>query len=330
MELILCNNNLSVAYVVSLLYSNKNEKYILLTDQPNIEKFFLLLSVENINLQFLASSYEYWDIRLFKAKKFVKTLFSQNDIHKVRMYHQAFGGLYNWIAYYANKKGVCVEYNRIVKDQKYPKAHFTFNVLNLKLQYLFLFNTSINVLDRGNKTFMPKLSKKFFNKNNVHEIKLEVNNDIIQSISQQIACKLGLENNSNTVVLLTGSVISTKQVDISEYVIKTESLINYIGSENIVCKCHPRFDDEIEAEKKLQHIPSYIPMEFLLPYFNIFVGYNSTVLLQAVKNGKIAISLLDYYNPISVERRNQWYSYFSDGKIVLIKKNKDLKTYLSC
>ena len=324
MELILCNTNLSVTSVVSLVLSNKLENFIVLTDQPNIESFFQLLSFSNVSLQYLPSEYRFFDKGIYKAKSWIKDLFIKNQITKVRMFHQAYGGFYNWIVYYSNKRNVTVEYNRVLRDQQYPRAKTSLYVIKERLRYNILFKADVDVLDRGNRLLMPKLSKKFYEKYNICEVKFDVDAEIINKVANTIMNRLGLHFEQSLVVLLTGSILKTMQVDYDEYNIKTKKLIEFIGRKNIVCKCHPRFTDELEEEKKLPHIPSYVPMEFLIPYFDVFIGYNSTVLVQASHLGKKSISLLDYYRPISEDRRNKWYPYFRDAKIFFIKDVDEL------
>lgn len=217
-----------------------------------------------------------------------------------------------------------IEYNRVLKDQQYPPANKSLHVLKEKIKYAYLFKTDVHILDRGNKTLMPKLSKAFYRKNNVCEVAIKVNTDVVDNVSKFIIKRLNIELTSSSVILLTGSVVGTNQVSKEEYEIKTRKLIEYIGSKNIVCKCHPRFSDETDEEKELPHIPSFVPLEFLLPYYNTFIGYNSTILNQATSLGKTAISLIDYYTPVSVERRDRWHSYLSQN-VLFIKNINEIK-----
>lgn len=324
MELALCNTNLCVTYAISLFFSNKTEKYLVLTDQPNIEKFFNFLPLNNVDIYYLPSSYKIFSFDLYKAKKYIKELLLNNSIRKVHIFHQAYGGFYNWIVYAANKLHIEIEYNRVLKDQQYPPANKSLHVLKEKIKYAYLFKTDVHILDRGNKTLMPKLSKAFYRKNNVCEVAIKVNTDVVDNVSKFIIKRLNIELTSSSVILLTGSVVGTNQVSKEEYEIKTRKLIEYIGSKNIVCKCHPRFSDETDEEKELPHIPSFVPLEFLLPYYNTFIGYNSTILNQATSLGKTAISLIDYYTPVSVERRDRWHSYLSQN-VLFIKNINEIK-----
>lgn len=75
MELALCNTNLCVTYAISLFFSNKTEKYLVLTDQPNIEKFFNFLPLNNVDIYYLPSSYKIFSFDLYKAKNILKNYY---------------------------------------------------------------------------------------------------------------------------------------------------------------------------------------------------------------------------------------------------------------
>ena len=166
-------------------------------------------------------------------------------------------------------------------------------------------------------------------KNNNHEVPAIVNDKIIENVSKAIIEKLGFNLNHSSVVLLTGSIIATNQVEKNEYELKLKELLKCIGEENVVYKYHPKFSGEVTEEKQLPHIPSFIPMEFLLPYFDVFIGYDSTLLNQAAQLGKTAISLVDYYTPINTERRDNWHCYLSND-VLFVKNIDELKSHLPC
>lgn len=327
MELILCNTNLSVTTVVTQLFSNKTEQFIVFTDQNNIFSFLKLLQIPNVRLYYIKSSYNIRRIyNLFIAKKQIKKFFNHySDIKKVHCYHQAFGGIFNWIITYAYQQGIIIEYNRVLSNQEYPEAKFSIKKIKIWFVYKVLFQTDVFILDRGNNTLMPKLHQLFYKRNKINECAIEVDNAIIKKVSQLVIQRLGLSLNESSIVYLSGSVIATKQVSLNEYTKKITTLIESLNKSTVICKCHPRFTDEIIEEQKLLHIPAFIPMEFLLPYFNVFIGYNSTILCKVAKSNKIAISLLDYFIPISKERRDLWYKYFGDAKVLRPKTINEIK-----
>lgn len=311
MQLILCNTNLAVTTVVCQIVRNPEKQFIVFTDVKNIHKFLSLIDLPNMELHFIISNFRYFAVwQIWQTRRLIKHIVSRRNITTVYCYHQAFGGLYNWIINHCHKIGCQMIYFRVLNKLELPKAKNDFNAIKIKIQYKFLFSTDIDVLDRGNRVYIPKLSSTFYRKNEIKEEKYTVDDNIINYMGQLVLTKLGIASSKGNILLLTGSVLATDQVTIKEYTKKIKELINTIGINHIIAKCHPRFGDEIEEEKKLIHLPSFIPMEFLMNHFNIFIGYNSTVLIEATNKGKIAISLLLYLTPINNVRRNRWFSYF--------------------
>ena len=49
-------------------------------------------------------------------------------------------------------------------------------------------------------------------------------------------------------------------------------------------------------------VPSYIPGNLIVNYFDVCIGNHSTMLVEAAIAGKLAISLLDYYNQDSKQK----------------------------
>lgn len=319
MELLLCNTNLAVTTVVCQLVKHPDKQFMVLTDVKNIFTFLSLIAPSNMELHFIKSDYSLLSLwELLKKRREIKALVAKSEIDNVYCYHQAFGGFYNWIITYCHKRGCKITYYRLLENLTLPHAK-GLNAFKLRMIYSFLYSTDIVALDRGNSYMLPKLSSTFYQKNKINEERYLVDEKIIEKVAQIILCKLGLTINGHVVLLLTGSVLDTEQVTMTEYSQKIKKLIEHIGSNRIIAKCHPRFTDETEEEKKLAHIPFYIPMEFLLDYFKIFIGYNSTILKIAADKGHTAISLISYMKPVDGKRRDNWYIYFGKSNIVYPK-----------
>lgn len=330
MQLILCNTNLAVTTVVCQIVRNPEKQFIVFTDTRNIYKFLSLINLPNMELYFIISNFRYFAIwQIWQTKRLIKHIVARKNITTVYCFHQAFGGLYNWIINHCHKIGCQVIYFRVLNRLELPKAKNDFNAIKIKIQYKFLFSTDIDVLDRGNKVYIPKLSDTFYRKNEIKEEKYIVDENIINHIGQLALTKLRINLSKGDILLLTGSVLATNQVATEEYTKKIKIIINTIGLNHIIAKCHPRFNDEIEEEKKLFHLPSFIPMEFLMNHFNTFIGYNSSVLIEAANNNKTAISLLLYLMPINNTRRNRWFSYFKDNHILFPKNIAEIKKLIS-
>lgn len=326
MELILCNTNLAVTTVVCQIKLQPEKEFLILTDQTNIFLFFKTLALPNITLIHINSSFGLKDIiSLIRTKLKIKKIINKFGIEGCYMYHQAFGDLYNWAIHYCHKIGLPITYFRQLSEIKHPKASFSLETIKLYFKYNVLYSCNIEVIDRGNNHLIPKLSKSFIKDNDIQEKQYQINKDVIKNIANILITKLNINISSNKVILLTGSVMATNQVTKEEYALKIKELIEHIGKDNVICKCHPRFNDETELEKMLPHIPGFIPMEFLLEYFNVFIGYNSTILIEAANNKKKAISLINYFKPTNYQRRDRWFSYFGKSKIIYPQQIKDIE-----
>lgn len=319
MELLLCNTNLAVTTVVCQLVKQPDKKFIVFTDVKNIYTFLSLIAPSNMELHFIESNYGLMSLwGLFKKREKIKTLVVNKGINNVYCYHQAFGGFYNWIISYCHKQGCKITYYRLLDNLVLPPAK-GLRAFKLKMIYRLIYSTDIVVLERGNSYILPKLSLTFYRENEINEDRYLVDEEVIEKVSQKVLSNLGLTINEYAILLLTGSVLDTGQVSIQEYSQKIKDLIQNVGSNRIVAKCHPRFNDETCDEKKLAHIPSYIPMEFLLGYFKVYIGYNSTILKIAADKGLTAISLVSYMEPVDEERRDKWYIYFGKSNIIYPK-----------
>lgn len=329
MDLILCNTNMAVTTVVCQMAKEPTKKFVVFTDVKSIYSFLSLLSPTNMDLHFVESVFScsnYW--RIIKLKKWVKSIVATEHVNKVYCYHQAFGGFYNWIIHYCARQDCKVIYYRILNNLILPTAKCNFETLKTKWIYKLLFSTEVKILDRSNHTYIPKLTDAFYHKNCITEKRYIIDETIISEAAQTVISKLGIDTGIASVVLLTGSVVDTGQVTKDEYAKKISQLIVQIGEGHIVAKCHPRFTDETKEEKKLAHLPSFIPMDFLLDRFNVFIGYNSTVLREAASKGKMAISLIEYLTPINIERRDHWYSYFDGSNIIFLKNIAEISNLI--
>jgi hypothetical protein len=93
-DLLICNSNMFVPYVLSEILENKEKKYIVISDTKNIVRFFHELTIDNIVF------YEYgggrvWPIHLQKLK--MKLFLSAYIINRIVFYHAEFGELANWL-----------------------------------------------------------------------------------------------------------------------------------------------------------------------------------------------------------------------------------------
>jgi hypothetical protein len=316
MELFLCANNISVKYVLCRIKEISPQKAIVFTDQHNIYQFFDYLKIDNVKVFFIQSSVKWYDLsQLYHLKQEVRQILAKgDDLNHVHMYHQAYGGFYNWIINYCHKLHVPTTYHRTVAPLQMPLAKVSLSSIKAKLIYKLYYSASIKPLDNG-RSITPKLSSSFFHDNNIKEAIATEDKETTLGYARQILKKTGIDINKNSLLLLTGCVVDSHLVCLEEYKEKMSLLLNKIQDTQIVCKCHPRFSDEIEDEKKLPHIPSFIPVNILLPFFSVVIGYSSFAILEAFNENVKSISLLDYFMPISTPKRDFYKDYLGNGII---------------
>lgn len=323
MKLLLFNTNLAARSVLS--YAESGEKLIVLTDQKGIYELMSLLDYQNVQLHFISAGYSLSQpSRLFKAKSSIRLLFNENKIDEVVFYHQAFGGFYNWIIWYAHQKHIPILYQRCVKPLETGQPDHSLRAIKHYLTYKLCYHTDVAMYTNGTKGTTPRLTDKFRKDNGVFEQWVFWKDENVKTSGKRVAEKLSLPPIKGKVLLLSGSVVATGAVESSVYENKMKELITAIGADEIICKCHPRFSDETEEEKVLPHIPAYIPMELLLQQFKVVIGYGSSVLLNAADNGQIAISLVDYLPEKSALRKDVFYDYFKGSKVIFIRSSQEL------
>lgn len=325
-ELLILSSNLAVRTVVTQVKMHPTTNYVILTDQLNIKKFLDFLDIPNSHIFLMKSSFKLQDIwGIYKQKRELKK-FLDFDFVKLHFYHQAYGDLFNWIIPYCHKKGVKIEHHRVMPAMHYPWLKMKWKDVLLTFQYRFFYKTDMKLMNEAG-LHSPYILPEFYRKNDVKEIELDIDEDVIKKCSLLIMEKLNVSNKAD-VVLLTGSVLSYKRVAEEEYNDKIKQIIMAVGKDRLVAKCHPRFDDESEVERTLTHIPSFIPMGFLLDFFTYFVGYTSTVLREAYLNGKTAVSLLEYLPAMDNDYKNYWYSYFQNINMLYPQTVGEIKEIL--
>ena len=316
MELFLCANNISVKYVLCRIKDISPEKSIVFTDQYNIFQFFDYLKIDNTQVFFIQSSVKWYGLLdLHRLKKKVRQILSKElDLNHVHMYHQAFGGFYNWIINYCHKLHVPITYHRRVAPLQMPIAKASLSSIKAKIIYKLYYSTSIETLDNG-RSITPKLAPSFFHNNSIKVAIATEDKETTIVYAREILKKTGIDIDKNSLLLLTGCVVDSNLICVEEYKKKMALLLNKIKDRQIVCKCHPRFSDEIEEEKELPHIPSFIPINILLSFFSVVIGYSSYALVEATQANVRSISLIDFFIPSSTEKRDNYRSYLGESVI---------------
>jgi hypothetical protein len=119
------------------------------------------------------------------------------------------------------------------------------------------------------------------------------------------------------ILLLEGGVVENGMVEKQELTTKIDNLIKGIHevapSKALAVKLHPRFSELYSRERSLPLIDSMIPANLLTTQIRCVIGYNSSLLYEAAEKGILAISLLDYFVPVSQEEKKQWKKYLGSN-----------------
>lgn len=321
MTLLICNSNLFVPHILTKVLNEPSSEFIVLVDQECLEKLFNFLNLSNIHLIRTINPSPKTPLKAKRIKQKLLDDLGCYHINDLIFFHNEFGDITNWLIQKLSPR-ITVYHAHIYDNLPYPKASNSLNKLKLKIKYLFLYNTSMDILYNGSR-LIPSLPKSFFIKNKIQTIQYTADYNIISNF---INNKLQIEpSNNKKNILLTGSVVATNQVNEEIYTKYIDNIINYIGTNNILSKCHPRFNDLFGEEKNLQQIPSFIPANIILNNFQCFIGFNSTLLVEAAINGKIAISLIDFIPSSNEMISKNWHIFFNNrlqGKgIIYYPKN---------
>ncbi|MBV3867591.1 hypothetical protein [Phocaeicola coprocola] len=322
MTLLICNSNLFVPVILTKILSNQEETFLVLVDQDCFKNLFEFLCLQNVILIITRNP----SIKqIYSTKKALLKQLNKYKITDIIFYHNEFGDISNWVIHKLSSKAQ-IYHGNIYDSLPYPII-YNFKGLKLKLKHQVLYHTNIDPKYNGNR-FIPSLSKKFFQNNHVHNIQCISNLTII---NKYLNHKLNIDQNK--ILLLTGSVVASHQIDEQTYTQYMNNIISTIGENRILSKCHPRFNDLFGQECKIQQIPSFIPANLILNNFEYFIGYNSTLLVEAAIAGKKAISLIDLIPAINPQTPQSWHTFFTnrlqkDYTIYFPKTIEELLSYI--
>lgn len=277
-----------VPYVMSEILRNKDKDYLVVTDTANIFQFFFKINLENASL-FKYGAKNRYDI--FDCKKKLMAEYAKYDVDRLIFFHAEFGELINWFIKKIHND-VEINYCKIYNSQPFPKASF-FKSIRLKLAQKLRWGMTVDALNKGN-AIIPSLPQSFFEKIKAKNINIEFDYDLLAPKMKTLLSKLNLSGN---IIFLNGTAVDTKQVGKEDYIEGIDCFIRRIGAQNIVAKCHPRFSSFYGIEKDLPQIPSYIPGNLIIDSFDVYIGYESTLLVEAAQAGKLAISTVYYLKP---------------------------------
>ena len=274
------------------LLMNQEKNYIVISDTENIRDFFQYIKIPNV----IYHHYEFQPHRdgwlsFIKRKNELLQFVSQYEIGSVVFFHSECGDMANWLLRKLSKN-ISIKYCKVYDTLPAPHAPLSLRKIKILLTQRVLWGEKMDIL--YDAYAFPSLPKSFFEEIHAETITMSVDRVLNNEYLKDILNDYDIKGN---IVLLTGTVIKDKIYTEEEYIPFIDELIEEIGLDNIVSKCHPRYKDLYGQEKKLKQVPSFLPGNVLLDCFDTYIGVESTLLVEAALAGKKAISILDWLKP---------------------------------
>ena len=324
-SLLICNSNMFVPTVLTEVLAHIESQYIVISDTKNICKLFEFLNIPNVIFHEYGVKGRF---DFYRAKKELYDFVTLYDIGKVVFFHTEFGGMANWLICKLSKR-IQIYFCKIYDPLPLSRAPWSLRVLKIHIKEYLYWGQRVEVLQKGYP--FPSLPRSFYEGIHSKTITMPVDQKLI---SQTVADKLNTEDVNAHILLLTGTVVDMGYVEEPVYKEIVDRLISELGAQNIASKCHPRFSNLYGLEATLKQVPSFIPGNLMLDAYDCVIGYESTLLVEAAKAGKTAISLLEMIPPIRHSTIGQIKTLFSSrlegmGEILFPKNMEELKGNVS-
>ena len=322
-SLLICNSNLFIPTVLTEVLSHPQEHYLIISDIENIHRFFNFLVLTNIDYVEYGIK-GHFDFIKEKRKLFSKVI--HYNIGRVVFFHAEYGDMANWLIMKLSKT-IPICYCKIYDSIPAHHSRKLWKTLKIKLREWIYWGIDMDVLDHT--SVFPSIPQKFYNSVKASIVTMPVDMTLV---TRYVASKIKDENLYADYVLLTGTVVATGKADAITYERLTNNIIDVFGIEKTVSKCHPRFKDLYGKEKELKQIPAYIPGNVLIENYACYVGFESTLLVEAAIAGKKSISLIDML-PLSVEARQSIHVFFTSrlqgkGQILYPQSLEELEAFI--
>jgi len=312
MRYIVCLSYLSIPAVLSLTKGQDDFKII--TDQPSLSEFCKTMFSDD-KVIFINRPPEVFGIGKvflpFKLNKYKAELLKQLGKPKnaeIYIFYNAFGFHISW--WLTKIKADNTIYYKPDIDMSMWKERY--NIKSVAKQIWIRLNFNAHTIPVwGGAKFFPKVSDSFIK---INQIKL-LDDIFIDStyIKQLLEEKFHIGNQKY--LLLVGNTVSDNMVLEQEYVLKTDDMIEIMGTENVAIKMHPRFNFLYGKEKDCKIIPNFVPANIIFENFDTIIGYSSAAIFEAANKGKTAIALVNLFEPVSADNKTNYVNYLN-GNLV--------------
>lgn len=323
--LLICNSNMFIPTVLSEVLSNPNEQYLVISDTENITRFFHFVAIPNVDY------YEYSSrgkLHVFTDKRNLIREIARYEIDKLVFFHAEFGGMANWLIKTLSKS-ISIEYCKLYDSIPAPHSRKMLSVIKMKVMGYFYWGVNMDILQYAT-SLIPSLPNSFFSDIKAKKVLMTINKELV---GQTVLSRLNNFHLSGRYVLLTGTVVHDGYYSKEDYTNFVNLLISAIGVDNVISKCHPRYTELYGLEQQLPQIPSFIPGNVFIDNYEYYIGFESTLLVEAAVAGKKAISLIDWFSP-SNNAAKQIHAFFDSrlhdkGIIYYPKSLNELRTLLT-
>lgn len=324
-SLLICNSNMFIPTVLTEVLVNQQEAFLVISDTNNITKFFEFISIPNVDFIEYGQLESRFDF-IRKKRQLLKEI-RRYDIGEVVFFHAEFGEMANWLIKRLSND-VPIKYCKLYDSVPCPRCRKWLTVAKIKLRQYLYWGIKMDVLEYPYP--FPSIPKKFFEDVKAETITMPIDN---VKVSNVVSIRMAEMELVGKFVLLTGTIVCNGFYTADIYTEYINDLIEVLGRENVISKCHPRFKDLYGLEKELPQIPSFIPGNVLINKYDYYIGFESTLLVEAAVAGKTAISLIDLL-PTSDELRNNTHNFFDNrlqnrGNIFFPTSIEELKAILN-
>ncbi len=285
MILMICNSNMFVPIIMTEVLMHVKKRYIVASDNAGIIRFFTEMDIPNVVIiQYQQPAR--WDI--FKSRKrFVEDFFSYNIV-EVYFFNITYGGIINWLILKLSRTAK-VYHCKADEILYFPNAEILFD-FEYRIKQWLHYRVAMDKYNPGTGK-QPALPVSFYRKVKAIFITKPINHKIIEEYIENKLNKNGLHKGY---MLLTGSTVNFFPISSEDYAKDISAIIDSIGTDKLVSKLHPMNTerDLYGREKDLKQIPDYIPGNILIDFYDVFIGYESTLLIEAAVTGKMVISLV--------------------------------------
>jgi hypothetical protein len=316
-KIVFCLSYLSVPLTLSVV-DGKDQHFIIITCQPTIYQLFCeLYGVEQVwmvNLPKMSMRNPILWIKdgttIYQLKKHFKQKMISIENNNVYFFFTAFGYFESWMINFLSKKNKVfytpdVDMTAFVPDE-------TITTWIKSCIYRWIYNVPFETRRIRNR-YVFAVSQRFLNNIDANKLSIKTN---VALMRDKLKFIYNLDHRK-ILVLAGNSVVNDGQVSRDEYIKKMDQLIEVLlqrySSHEIAIKGHPRFCEYFSKETELEKIPSFLPGNLINQFFDVIIGYGSSLLYESANSGKKAISTIDYLIPSQQQTRIDQKQYLASN-----------------